>query len=197
MDADPITDRELDNLYLWNGADCRAYSRQWAAWTSWTGMDKLLLTPKQSPRNVIQLIKTRATICSLGCSYYASPGRVSAAWNFAEYQLWLGSHQFLKLLSSGGSLRAAQFDGQRSNQDSVSCVSSVTGFRAYIMGIGADEDGTHRDGLALSNHILLTEQSNGFFRHLVLSIYCGVAASSVPLKSGFYAGILFSIKYYC
>ena len=53
------------------------------------------------------------------------------------------------------------------------------------MGIGADEDGTHRDGLALSNHILLTEQSNGFFRHLVLSIYCGVAASSVPLKSGF------------
>ena len=65
------------------------------------------------------------------------------------------------------------------------------------MGIGADEDGTQRDGLALSNHILLTEQSNGFFRHLVLSIYCGVAASSVPLKSGFYAGILFSIKYYC
>ena len=65
------------------------------------------------------------------------------------------------------------------------------------MGIGADEDGTHRDGLALSNHILLTEQSNGFFRHLVLSIYCGVVASSVPLKSGFYVGILFSIKYYC
>ena len=49
----------------------------------------------------------------------------------------------------------------------------------------------------LLNHILLTEQSNGFFRHSVLSICCGVAASSVPLKSGFYAGILFSIKYYC